>query len=68
MGEANMGRSNKDEEVNPPKEPSYTTPTTNIKTTLSPTRPSHDALRSSLSRNAAQPSHPQPKLHKTNQH
>jgi hypothetical protein len=82
MGGANTGRSNKGEEANPLEERRHKTPTTNIETTSSPTRhkvtmhttpkapPSGTAVptyhRSSSSRNAAQPSHPQPKLHRAN--
>jgi hypothetical protein len=38
LGGANTGRSNKDEEANPPEELRHMTPTTNIKPTSSPTR------------------------------
>jgi hypothetical protein len=38
MGGANTGCSNKDEEANHLEEPRHTMPTTNIKTTSSPTR------------------------------
>jgi hypothetical protein len=38
MGGANTGRSDKDEETNPPEEPRHTTPTTSIETTSSSTR------------------------------
>jgi hypothetical protein len=34
-----QGRTNKDEEPNPPEKLHYTTPMTNIKTTSSPTLP-----------------------------
>jgi hypothetical protein len=44
MGGANMGHSNKDEEVNPPEELRHMTPTTSIETTSSPTRQGLDAL------------------------
>jgi hypothetical protein len=44
MGGANTGRSNKDEEVNPPEELRHTTPTTNNGTTIS----THSALRTSM--------------------